>query len=90
MALPQPEKKPIWTELQNALEMLRLAEFEVRRGETDAALVWLNDVRGALGAAALAATEQDSWARFAGCLVAQPHVPAPRKAVNGDVTTLGD
>jgi len=88
--MPTPEKHPVWTELQNALQMLRHAEFEVKRGERDAALVWLDDVRAALGAAALAAAEQDNWARFAGCLVTQPHVPGPRKAVNGDVTTLGD
>jgi len=80
MPTPQPDKKPVWTELQNALQMVTFAEFEIRRGESAAALVWLGDIRRALGAAALAASEQDTWARFAAALIDHPHVPTPKEA----------
>lgn len=64
--MPDPD---LWAELQAALSHLNNAEFELMRGDPDAAGVWLGDVRRALGGAALAATGVAAYARLASTIL---------------------
>ena len=73
----------LWRLLDQALAYLNNAEFELQRGHSEDAGVWVGDARRALGEAALVladqhASVQEGYRRFAEQIVTPPHVRRPQ------------
>jgi hypothetical protein len=71
------DKQFQWKQLNAALFAIRNAEFEYARGDHEAAGVWMDDARHALGALALSLAEgpaADGYARLFETIVTPPQV----------------
>lgn len=82
-SVPTSDAKPIWDELQAALNHVSNAEFELSHGDVEDALVWLGDARRALGAAALALADFAGYARLAEQILTPPRTPGEIKHWRG-------
>lgn len=85
---PEPESTPEararklrWTELENALTYIGLAQFEYERDDFKAGRLWLDDTRRALGALALLMSDDiaaEGYARLLDATLTPPRTEAER------------
>lgn len=81
---PTPEeraRKLRWTELENALTYIGLAQFEYERDDFKAGRLWLDDARRALGALALLMSDDiaaEGYARLLDATLTPPRTEAER------------
>ena len=81
-ATPEERARKLrWTELENALTYIGLAQFEYERDDFKAGRLWLDDTRRALGALALLMSDDiaaEGYARLLDATLTPPRTEAER------------